>query len=93
MSRIKARSCIMSLMETPTDANNLHKSDIPPGRSDTVTINLKENVLQLNLNDDQIMYFNNRPSAAKPRSRQRPKIVVSMFPPQSKRTTLHNKMD
>lgn len=31
----------MSLMETPTDAIKLHKSEMPPGLSDTVTMNLK----------------------------------------------------
>lgn len=53
MSRIKALSCIMSLIETPTDAINLHKSDIPPGRSETVAMNLKNIVLVLESNISQ----------------------------------------
>lgn len=34
------------------------------------------------------IYFKRRPSAARPRSKHRPNMVVSMLPPQSRRTTL-----
>lgn len=35
------------------------------------------------------IYFNKRPSAANPLSKQRPNMVVSIFPPQRRRTTLN----
>lgn len=66
-----ALSCIISLIDTPIDESILHSSDIPPGRSLTVTLNLIR-----------------RPSAARPRSKHRPKTVESIFPPDNMQTTL-----
>nr|CAD7605699.1 unnamed protein product [Timema genevievae] len=54
----------MSLIETPRDDNKRQSSAIPPGRSLTVTVNLRS-----------------LPSTAKPLSKHRPKMVVSMLPP------------
>lgn len=58
-------------METPIDPISLQSSEIPPGRSLTVTLHLTR-----------------RPSAANPRSKHRPKMVVSIFPPLMIKTTL-----
>lgn len=41
ISRMNARSCIISLMETPSLANKLQSFDTPPGPSLTVTVNLQ----------------------------------------------------
>lgn len=71
---IHALSCMMSLIETPIEAISRHSSAMPPGRSLTVTENLRS-----------------RPSHAKPLSRHRPSIVVSMLPPHSGITTLTEK--
>nr|CAD7461624.1 unnamed protein product [Timema tahoe] len=68
---IQARSCMMSLIETPRDDNKRQSSAIPPGRSLTVTVNLSS-----------------LPSTAKPLSKHRPKMVVSMLPPHKEKVII-----